>query len=399
MNRCDEWLKQFYGIMPFEEYAMLDRAARLLEGNRTGLWPGDKSPWLPLRGITPSDRYFLGMWNWDAAFHAIGICLWDPELAREQIRIFLTIQRTDGMFPDVWKQQENVILDGGSKPPVFPWATWEIERCSPNTKFLGEAYPALCRNLDFWNKRRGGDKFGLFYYDGEFEDAARRQEWGSYESGWDNSPRWDNGVFNLFAIDLNCYMILAYRAMAGLAERLGRMEEATRWGDKAQALSERVEHTLWDEESECYFDFDHKKNEFNRIVTPASFMPLFIGIASPERAEKMRKIALEHMVPRWPTVSYHDPSFDPLGYWRGRTWINVAYFALKGLKQYGFNELADTGRKTILEMLASSPATFFENYHPISGEPLGVPRFSWSAVFCLKFLLDWNQTESLSVKG
>ena len=113
----------------------------------------------------------------------------------------------------------------------------------------------------------------------------------------------------------------------------------------------------------------------------------------------MRKIALEHMVPRWPTVSYHDPSFDPLGYWRGRTWINVAYFALKGLKQYGFNELADTGRKTILEMLASSPATFFENYHPISGEPLGVPRFSWSAVFCLKFLLDWNQTESLSVKG
>ena len=40
-----------------------------------------------------------------------------------------------------------------------------------------------------------------------------------------------------------------------------------------------------------------------------------------------------------PTVAYEEPSFDPVGYWRGRTWVNMAYFALRGLKWYGYDEL------------------------------------------------------------
>ncbi len=85
MNPCDRWLKQYYGVLPFEEYAMLDRAARILEGNRTGLVPGDASPWLPLRGITPSDRYSLPSGHTAAAFLmatvlAASFPLWAPLL-------------------------------------------------------------------------------------------------------------------------------------------------------------------------------------------------------------------------------------------------------------------------------------------------------------------------------
>ena len=41
-----------------------------------------------------------------------------------------------------------------------------------------------------------------------------------------------------------------------------------------------------------------------------------------------------------PTVSYDNPNYST-NYWRGPTWLNVAYFAAKGLKNYHFDDTAD----------------------------------------------------------
>ena len=82
----------------------------------------------------------------------------------------------------------------------------------------------------------------------------------------------------------------------------------------------------------------------------------------------MAEIAKEHEMPGWPRVSYKDPNFDPTGYWRGRTWLNIAYFALKGLKNYGFTELAEEGRATILNFVRKTPGFICENYR----EPLSI---------------------------
>ena len=91
------------------------------------------------------------------------------------------------------------------------------------------------------------------------------------------------------------------------------------------------------------------------------------------------------------TVAYEEPSFDPVGYWRGRTWVNMVYFALRGLKWYGYDGLAEKGRATVLGWMMREPSNFNENYNPLTGRPLGAMYFGWSNAFAIKFVLDWDK--------
>ena len=391
MNRCDQWLEQYYGKLSFADYALLDRAARTLEENSTGHPTYEKFPWEPeLRGIKPSNNYFGGVWNWDAAFHAMAVRRWDPELARDQIRLHLKIQRPDGKFPDVWRI-DGSIFDGGSKPPVLPWAAWEIEAQEHDAKFLEAAYAGFVKNERFWMEKRGGAADGLCHYDGDSADPEERKLWGGWESGWDNSPRWDAGVTRVQPVDLNCYLVVFYRALAAMARRLGKGAETAAWKEKAETLAGRVEETFWDDARGCYYDFDRENRRFCDTVSPAAFMPLFIGTAAPERAARMAEVAQTHFAPGWPSVSYRDPAFEPTGYWRGRTWLNIAYFALKGLKDYGFTEIAEQGRDTLMSWVRRLPGSIYENYNPETGAPVGAPHFGWSSAFVIKFILDWDK--------
>lgn len=390
--RCDEWLAGYYGKVPFDEYTLLDRAVRTLLGNRLYGSPDKPLPWEPWRGITPSHVGFRGIWNWDSAFHAIGVRHWDPELAREQIRMFLSFQRENGLLPDVMFESGQVV-DGFGKPPVMAWAAMMVNRTAPDMAFVEAVYLPLVRNEAFWCRERGGDRDGLFHYDAVQPDPVERLKCAKYETGWDNSVRWDQGLYELCPVDLNCFMVQCYQALAYFAQLLGLPTEQAKWQAKGQALAARIEATLWDESAGAYLDYDFGRKAFVQALTPASFMPLYVGIASKERAAAMASIGGDRkkFSPGWPTVAYDHPQFDPESYWRGRTWLNVAYFALKGLKNYGYDAIAEEGRRTILDWVRSEPAQINENYHSQNGRWLGVPHFSWSAVFVLEFLLCWER--------
>ena len=64
--------------------ALLDRAVRTLQRNTLG--PEGK-PWAPHRGIIPAFGTYEGVWNWDAAFHALAVSRWDPEAAAQRIEL------------------------------------------------------------------------------------------------------------------------------------------------------------------------------------------------------------------------------------------------------------------------------------------------------------------------
>ena len=378
MTGLDAWLSSFYGKVTADEYNLLSRAARTLEGN---ISRGER-PWSPLRGIRPSCAGFAGIWNWDSAFHVMALSRWNPELAREQCRIFFRLQKPNGLFPDVWRENGEV-MDAYGKPPVFPWAAAMLEKRFPDPEFRKECVEAYRKNEEFWGKYRSCPETGLFHYDSEKRDPAKYETWVCWESGLDNSPRWDHGCENYYAIDLNCFMVMFYRAM-------NELDPSPEWIRKEKALAEKIESLLWNGAAQCYQDRDIGNGTFNGVISPSSFMPLFIGTASAERAAAMAKIAEEHESPGWPSVSYKDPAFDPEGYWRGRTWLNIAYFALKGLKDYGFDELAETGRRTILDFVRKTPGYICENYHPRTGAPVGCSHFGWSSAFVIEFLLNWD---------
>jgi neutral trehalase len=102
-------------------------------------------------------------------------------------------------------------------------------------------------------------------------------------------------------------------------------------------------------------------------------MPLFIRIASPERAARVAKVAADpaKFFPGMPTAAYDTPGYESRGYWRGSTWLNTSYFSLKGLQEYGHDQLAEKMRSTLLTWMSRNPSDLFEHYDSKTGEGEG----------------------------
>lgn len=346
--------------------------------------PSQGLPWSPYRGIKPGrNEYFPGIWNWDSAFHAMCVGRWDSKLAVEVLRAFMQYQREDGMFADVVRV-DGKIEQISSKPPVLATYVLLTYQRSGDKEFLSESFERLKKNVVFWENARCKD--GLFFYDAEIEDPKARDVYAQWESGWDDSVRWDKDILKLYPIDLQCYMVMFYRALATIEEILGG--NTTCWKKKEIFLTEKIQELFYNEEKGIYTDIFKEDNTFSDVYSPASFMPLFIGISSMSQAKRVAEFAKKHFYPAMPTVAYDDPAYVG-DYWRGHTWLNVAYFAIKGLKQYGFDELADEMRNTLLNFADKNEDGIYEKYDADTGEGKGCPCFSWSSAFIIEFIFNF----------
>lgn len=360
---------------------LLERTARVLAENT---YAPVGYAWSPYRCISPGKSTFPGIWNWDSAFHALGMSRIDVALAKESIFGFFKFQKENGFLPDVIFE-DGRIVDNASKPPVFAWAAEAVYRADGDREFLKEIYPKLKNNILWWYGNRHYN--GLFFYDAENKGDEDYILTAKYESGWDNSVRWDNGITDLWAIDLNCFIHMSLTSLEFMAAELGIDGDRALWRDKAHSLSSLISSKLWDAENRCYSDVNKFTGKPTGILTPASFMPLFANIASPEKAARMCEIAETKFESKMPTVAFDDPEYSD-DYWRGPTWLNVAYFAAKGLKNYGF-PVADRIKENILDMCFNAKGGIYENYASVSGKGQCCDRFSWSSVFIREFILNW----------
>lgn len=378
--------------LPEKQAVLLRRARQTLEANIADprVRESGALPWSPLRGIVPAIGAYDGIWNWDAAFHALAVSRWNSELAREQIRILLNAQLESGALPDVIFCDGRVVTNFG-KPPVAPWVVMHIDRREPDDGFLSSAYEAFVRYEDFWMRERGGAEEGLFHYDSAAGDPQTRHTEAKFESGWDDSVRFDEESYGLWPIDLNCYMVMLYDALGYCADRLRRSSEIGVWQERSGSLSMRVNERLWDAERGRYSDRLRTDGRYSPVVSPAAFMPLFAGIADGAKADRMAELAAspDHFFPGMPTVAYNDPGYTSDGYWRGPTWLNAAYFALRGLKEYGHDEIAGKCRETILDWCSRQEDSIYEYYDSMSGKGCGAAGFGWSAAFLIELTVNW----------
>ena len=88
-----------------------------------------------------------------------------------------------------------------------------------------------------------------------------------------------------------------------------------------------------------------------------------------------------------PTVTYDCPAFST-DYWRGQTWLNVAYFAIKGLLDYGYDQTANAIKAFLLDMIYDElPRGMFENYDSVRRHGRFHHAFSWTAAFVIELIL------------
>jgi len=382
-DKINTWLNS-HSDLSERDKALLKRATAVFENN---LFESENSTWGSYRGILPSPGQYNGVWNWDSAFHALAVSYFDAELAYEQFEIFFDFQGDDGIFPDVI-YNDGRIKDNYSKPPVFPWAFVEVYKRCPKPEILNKAYDCYCKNLSFWNNNRMDKQCGLYYYDARWVDGDHptHQKW---ESGMDNSPRWDDGVNQWLAVDLNGYMAMFYDSLAQMAEWLNHPGDAEKWRVCSAELKNKVNTMLWCSEKQCFVDRNRFNGEFSDTITSASFVPLFAGCADEEHARLMNEAAndKEMFSPSMPTVAYSCTTFSATDYWRGPVWLNLAYFASEGLRKYGYTDTAEAIKEHILNDAYNEKRDIFEYYDARTGKGLGAKSFGWSAAFIIEYIM------------
>lgn len=394
----EQWLNQIKDTLSERDFRIVEKASRILLQNVVPVT--EKVRWKPYRAISPSmtaqpnnpnEVFFPGIWNWDCAFHMVGVSRFDRKLAQEQMEAFFLFQKENGMLPDLIRipAKGSKIEDYSGKPPVWPWALQQLDQRQPDDDFLKRMYPKLVKNESFWATERYSEADGLFFYSTD-EQGEMRDTYIRWESGLDDSIRFDNGVIDfLYPIDLNCFMVSFYQAMQYLARRQGLEADAAKWKEKERRLSERIQAVLWSEEDQCFWDWNFKDRDFIRVVTPALFMPLWVGIATKEQAAAVERFAKDpkKLYPCMPTVSFDHPKMNEHGYWRGPVWLNVAYFAIKGLYDYGLRKTAMEIRETLLDWIDKDPS-IHENYNPYCGRGRCAADFSWSCVFAMEMIFE-----------
>jgi putative isomerase len=333
--------------------------------------------------MTPSKILYVGLWAWDAYFHAVAYRHVDMHLAKDQIRIVLDHQRADGMLPDA-VHDEGVITELNfpisadvTKPPLLAWAAWKLYEIDQDREFLEEIYEGTARWNEWWFKVNDIDGDGLCEYQHP------------YSSGLDDSPLWDEGM-PVASPDLNTYLYLQMESLARIARVLELFEDAEYWDRRKDDMLERMLRYLWDEPTGMFLV--HYQGRPVEVLTPFSLFPLLTG-KLPENIAQRLVEHLKNSETFWvrypvPTVARNDPKFTNTVMWRGPVWINVNYLLVEGLERSGFPEEAQELRRRTLEMVSLSD-DIYEYYDPDTGEasPTAAGTFGWSAALFIDLAL------------
>lgn len=340
---------------------------------------------IPFRGVMPSKTKYIGIWNWDACFHALALRHMDPELARDQLRIILTHQKTNGMLPDAVHQDgvvdwiDHPFPNHVTKPPILAWTALKIHEVDPQRPFLEEIYPKVVAWHDWWFSK--SDDHGLAQYHHP------------YASGLDDSPLWDHG-FPVTSPDLNTYLVIQRESLAEMSQILGKEKRAAAWLEGADDLTERMIEHLYAPEL-GHFPAKHGGKTIPAF-TPFNLYPLWTARLPSSIQDRL----LEHLKDQrkfWSafplaTVAMDSPSFDPHTMWRGPTWVNINYLFIQALSRIGEDHLAQKLRQRTLTLVGNHPG-LFEYYHPQTGQPPAeaAPMFSWTAAVVIDLLLGWEK--------
>ena len=333
--------------------------------------------------MMPTKAFYLGVWLWDSALHAIAFRHVDPELARNQLRVMLAHQLSDGMLPDavfdegVVSEIDHPFSGKVTKPPIMAWAALKIHEIDPNLDFLREIFPALVRCTDWWFAKNDDDADGIVQYNHP------------YSSGLDNSPLWDHGM-PVESPDINTYLNIKMTSLAKIADILGMNDESDLWRQRATSHLQCILKNLWDEKAGLFKSLHNE--QLIPVLTPFNLYPLWTGQLPDEITQRL----VEHLKNPdefWgkymiPTVARNDSAYSLEAMWRGPVWANINYFFVEALQKVGEIELARELRDKTLKMIMDQPG-IHEYYNPETGEPpaTSANMFGWTAAVFIELAI------------
>ncbi len=200
------------------------------------------------------------------------------------------------------------------------------------------------------------------------------------ESGWDFSSRWfvdpldikTIHTADIIPIDLNCLLYHLELTIADAYKATFNLLQARQFKKKAKARKQAIQDYLWNEEQGYFRDFNFHHSEQTSVVSLAGVYPLFVNLATQEQADRVADVLRKDFLQPGGLVTTlidNGQQWDSPNGWAPLQWV-----AIKGLRNYGHDDLADEIAKRWTELnekVYTRSQKFVEKYNVESDDGLG----------------------------
>lgn len=397
----------------------------------------------------PTHGLYPFQWNWDSAIVALGWLPFDEVRAWQEVTTLLEGQWDNGMIPhvvfhqdsdkyfpgpDIWGGYHQPKTTSISQPPVLGSVVKILhEKCKDRDLVARVEKTVVEALLDYhvwWYRDRDPENTGL---------VVSYHPW---ESGMDNSPAWDGPMAAVPAVtweyqrrdtghidpserphksqyDRFLYLIDFFKAknfgaqeiyqgcpyqvqdvsivsilhratkdLLALCDILEMSDDRTVFLGNRLTVTENAICALWSEKTQFFHSRNRLTGELLLERTNAGFLPLFANLASPSQVVKLGPYAKQWLdSSEYGMASTHpdEAGYEPQRYWRGPVWLHINWMIWEGLKDAGFEAVAEELQEVSRRLI--DKAHYSESYHCELGVRSGGAQFSWSAAMALYWLL------------
>jgi alpha,alpha-trehalase len=345
--------------------------------------------------------YYQQMWDWDGFFIGSHLAHQSPEKAqylKGWVLGFAGAIDKEGYVAGMITTKGPVPLGGkfgkfAMKPFLAQGAVIAAERLG-DYQWVAPVWDNLRRVITFRENTQYDPKWELFFWESAMQSGADNNV------ALTNDPKDPSAIL---AADLCTFQLREYKAMARIADKLGKKTEAEEYQKKSVKLRAAMLQHLWFARDAMFFNLRRDNGKSVRHISYSNFVPLIEDILPPADARTMIRRYLwnpGHMLAPYGlrSLSKQDPGYnnvsmiDPYSNWQGPVWINANYLDFIALKRYGFEDEARQlagilGRLVLADI--HKWGSMHECYHAETGEGLApTPEQSKDHVFT--GFVGWN---------
>jgi hypothetical protein len=344
--------------------------------------------------ISPVSRIWnTGWWNgwvlfdWDTYFASYMYSLDNKDLSYANAIAVTKNITSAGFVPNcsagVGKSEDH------SQPPVGSYVVWKIYEKYKEKWFLKEVFDELLSWNRWWVNKRDVDGYLCWGSDVDYAEKMpaslskqiNTKQAAMWESGLDNSPMYDEAVFDtvkhklmLADVGLMSMYILDCQYLSKIAQELGKDDIKKELEKRAEKYSKKLT-SLYDEKSGIFLNKNLVTGKLSDRLSPTLFYPLLAGVASQEQADRMIKEHFYNHDEFWgewimPSIARNDNAFKDNDYWRGRIWAPMNFLVYCGMRNYNLpdarKDLVEKSRKLILNSW-NGEHHIYENYNSVTG--------------------------------
>ena len=374
---------------------------------------------MPPEGACRENYYVFSReprWGWGyggQVFHEslamLAYVYMDPQGAMNSQRVFMERQEPDGYINYRTGPYLNETIETNGKPtssaPWFNYENLEIYHITGDRQFLKDAYSSGKKFYHYYVANRDSNNNGLCEWGAHAELESVRD---ARVAVWDKVG-W---AANFEGPDVNSMLVREAKSLAEMAKQLGLISESKEWQQDATNRSALVNKALWDPETRFYYNVNKKDQSFTyhltndlKIKEIIGFLPLWAGIADTEIAKYLVDKMLD-TTEFWrpygiPSLSAANSYYCPIGYWNGPVWVQWEYLLYRGLRDYGYEKVADQLAERVLDNMIyhlKADHVFWEFYSADDHQAGWNKTYIWAGI-AARFLIDSDTSRSSKQKS